>query len=113
MGPEDRKCTQLIDWLILQIGGLQDTPAYLLKKFKPGHEIPGPAILIDDISTIVVEPKCSAWMTANMDIKVDVHRPEVKKEDLLTECDPVQLAIFSHRYGTVLPHTYTQQLDWL
>ncbi len=90
------------------MGGLQDTPAYLLKKLKPGHEIPGPAILIDDISTIVVEPKRTAWMTANMDIKVDVQRPEVKKEDLLTECDPVQLAIFSHRYGTVLPHTCTQ-----
>ncbi len=92
----------------LQIGGLQDTPAYLLKKFKPGHEIPGPAILIDDISTIVVEPKCTALITANMDIKVDVQRPEVKKEDLLTECDPVQLAIFSHRYGTALPYEYTQ-----
>ena len=99
----------LIDWLVgSQMGGLQDTPAYLLKKLKPGHEIPGPAILIDDISTIVVEPKRTAWMTANMDIKVDVQRPEVKKEDLLTECDPVQLAIFSHRYGTVLPHTCTQ-----
>ena len=81
----------------VQIGGLQETPAYLLKKFKPGHRIPGPAILIDDISTIVVEPKCTAEITANMDIKVDVQRPSTNKEDLLTECDPVQLAIFSHR----------------
>lgn len=94
-----------------QIGGLQDTPAYLLKKFKPGHEIPGPAILIDDISTVVVEPKCRACITANMDIKVDVQRPEVNKEDLLTECDPVQLAIFSHRYGTASTHTHNTA-DW-
>ena len=82
----------------LQDGGLQDTPAFLLKNFEPGHRIPGPAILIDDISTIVVEPKCTAEMTANMDIKVDVQRPSTNKEDLLTECDPVQLAIFSHRW---------------
>ncbi|DBA91131.1 hypothetical protein WJX77_000744 [Trebouxia sp. C0004] len=92
--PEPDKITKAY----FEIGGLQDTAAYLLKKFKPGHEILGPAILIDDISTIVVEPKCRAWITANMDIKVDVQRPEVKKEDLLTECDPVQLAIFSHRF---------------
>lgn len=82
---------------IAQIGGLQDTPAYLLKNFKPGHRIAGPAILIDEISTIVVEPQCTAEVTANMDIKLDVQRPATSKEDLLTECDPVQLAIFSHR----------------
>ena len=81
----------------MQIGGSQDTPAYLLKNLKPGHHIPGPAILIDDISTIVVEPKCTAYLTANLDIKVDVQRPKIDKAQLLTECDPVQLAIFSHR----------------
>ncbi|KAL3135323.1 hypothetical protein ABBQ32_007517 [Trebouxia sp. C0010 RCD-2024] len=81
-----------------EIGGLQDTPAYLLKNFKPGHRIAGPAILIDEISTIVVEPQCTAEVTANMDIKLDVQRPATSKEDLLTECDPVQLAIFSHRF---------------
>lgn len=82
----------------MQIGGRQDTPAYLLKNLKPGHQVPGPAILIDDISTIVVEPKCTAVLTANLDIKVEVQRPKVDKATLLTECDPVQLAIFSHRY---------------
>lgn len=82
----------------LQVGGLQDTPAYLLKNFKPGHQIPGPAILIDEISTIVVEPQCLAEVTANMDLKLDVQRSSTSKESLLTKCDPVQLAIFSHRW---------------
>ena len=82
---------------LLQVGGRQDTPAYLLKDLQPGHEVPGPAILIDDISTVVVEPLCRASITANRDIRLDVRREEKSKKDLLTECDPIQLAIFSHR----------------
>lgn len=94
--------SELKEPMLLQIGGSQDTPAFLLKNLKPGHEVAGPAILIDDISTIVVEPKCTAYLTANMDIKVDVQRPKIDKAQLLTECDPVQLAIFSHRQAIVL-----------
>ena len=82
---------------LLQVGGRQDTPAYLLKDLQPGHEVPGPAILIDDISTVVVEPLCRASITANRDIRLDVRREQKSKKDLLTECDPIQLAIFSHR----------------
>lgn len=80
-----------------QVGGRQDTPAYLLKDLQPGHEVPGPAILIDDISTVVVEPLCRASITASRDIRLDVRREQKSKKDLLTECDPIQLAIFSHR----------------
>ena len=86
---------------LLQVGGRQDTPAYLLKDLQPGHEVPGPAILIDDISTVVVEPLCRASITANRDIRLDVRREQKSKKDLLTECDPIQLAIFSHRSAPV------------
>ena len=86
---------------LLQVGGRQDTPAYLLKDLHPGHEVPGPAILIDDISTVVVEPLCRASITANRDIRLDVRSEQKSKKDLLTECDPIQLAIFSHRSAPV------------
>jgi hypothetical protein len=56
----------------VQIGGRQETPAYLLHTLKPGHVIEGPAILIDDISTVVVEPKCTAHITAGHDIRIEV-----------------------------------------
>jgi hypothetical protein len=56
----------------VQIGGRQETPAYLLNTLKPGHVIEGPAILIDDISTVVVEPKCTAHITAGQDIRIEV-----------------------------------------
>lgn len=35
-------------------GGRQDTPTYRLSDLTPGQVIKGPAILIDDISCIVV-----------------------------------------------------------
>ena len=56
----------------VQIGGRQKTPAYLLNTLKPGHVIEGPAILIDDISTVVVEPECTANITAGQDIRIEV-----------------------------------------
>ncbi len=56
----------------MQIGGRQKTPAYLLNTLKPGHTVEGPAILIDDISTVVVEPQCTAYITAGQDIRIEV-----------------------------------------
>ena len=72
-------------------------PAYQLGQLSPGHQLPGPAMLIDEISTIVVEPQSTASITANRDIKVDLHTQADNKDSLLTKCDPIQLAIFSHR----------------
>ncbi|CAL8463366.1 g2900 [Coccomyxa elongata] len=81
-----------------EVGGRQDTPAYLLKDLRPGHEIKGPAILIDDISTVVVEPLCCADITAGQDIRIQVGMEADGPKKPLTECDPIQLAIFSHRF---------------
>lgn len=82
----------------MQIGGRQETAAYHILDLQPGHKIAGPAILIDDISTVVIEPECTAFVTAGRDIRVEVGDIKEDLEDLsTTECDPIQLAIFSHR----------------
>ena len=82
----------------VQIGGRQETVAYQIVDLQPGHKIPGPAILIDDISTVIIEPECTAFITAGRDIRVEVGETKEDLEDLsTTECDPIQLAIFSHR----------------
>lgn len=36
--------------------GYQDTNVYLLECLAPGHVIPGPAIIMDKLSTILIEP---------------------------------------------------------
>ena len=83
----------------VQDGGRQDTPAYRISQLKAGHELLGPAILLDEISTIVVEPRCRAHVTAAGDVRIDVLQGAADKDLDPDTCDPVQLGIFSHRSG--------------
>jgi 5-oxoprolinase (ATP-hydrolysing) len=83
--------------------------------------VPGPAVLIDAISTIVVEPGWTAVLTADGNVRIDrasgadggadgadgaaadgaaANGADGGAEDeVAIECDPIQLAIFSHRWG--------------
>jgi 5-oxoprolinase (ATP-hydrolysing) len=90
---------------VFHAGGEQETLVYSLKALKPGHSIPGPAIIIDAISTIVVEPYCTAHITPRGDVRIVLHAlPEHHGEADSAgaeSCDPIQLAIFSHRFMSI------------
>eukprot|EP00955_Chlamydomonas_euryale_P020953 222123-Chlamydomonas_euryale.AAC.1 len=45
--------------------GRVDTPVYTLGSLMPRHVVKGPALLIDNISTVLVEPGWTAYMTAD------------------------------------------------
>ncbi|XP_037051875.1 5-oxoprolinase [Bradysia coprophila] len=80
-------------------GGYQNTPVYLCSKLGAGHNIHGPAILIDNLSTILIEPNSSCLVTKKGDLVITVgsgHRLEI--DDRL---DAVQLSIFSHRFMSI------------
>jgi len=97
-----------------EIGGRQATPAYILSALQPGNTVSGPAILIDHISTVVVEPGWSAVLTNAADILIEEEKEKTgmavpekttttvtaaadgARDDI--QCDPIQLAIFSHRF---------------
>jgi len=49
-----------------------DAPIYLTKNLLAGHKITGPAVLIDQLSTIVVEPECGVQVTPFGDLIMDV-----------------------------------------
>ena len=85
----------------VQAGGRQDTPVFVLRDLQPGHSVPGPAIVLDDISTVVIEPACSAHVTPAGDLRVDVGSATGPRQQTPTECDPIQLAIFSHRCASL------------
>ena len=82
-------------------GGDQSTPVYELDDLKPGHKVEGPAILINRISTIVVEPKCMAVVTARGDVRIAVEAHASSVSDDVGKADPIQLAIFSHRFMSI------------
>ncbi len=52
---------------------LPQVPVYKLDQLAPGHALPGPTILIDQISTVVVEPGCTAHITVDGNVRIDVH----------------------------------------
>jgi hypothetical protein len=57
-------------------------------------------MLIDNISTIVVEPGATAHITVSRDVRIELGEGAAggAGAGLGTECDPIQLAIFSHRH---------------
>ncbi len=59
--------------------GRYKTPVYILAKLHAGVAIRGPAIVIDNTNTIVVENDCTAHITEYGDIKIIVGSEEAKK----------------------------------
>ncbi|GIX83383.1 5-oxoprolinase [Caerostris extrusa] len=80
-------------------GGYQDTKIFILSNLLHGHEIKGPAIIIDNTCTIVVEPDCLATITKDGSVLIKILKSEIKK--VSTELDMIQLSIFSHRFMSI------------
>lgn len=79
--------------------GYQNTSVYLLKDLFTGHTIKGPAIIMDQLSTILVEPDCTATITKHGDTKITIGSGELKK--IGPDLDSIQLSIFSHRFMSI------------
>lgn len=79
--------------------GYQSTNVYLLSKLLPGNIIHGPAIIMDKLSTILVEPDCIALISKNGDIKITISGGML--QTVGSELDSIQLSIFSHRFMSI------------
>jgi 5-oxoprolinase (ATP-hydrolysing) len=105
-------------------GGWAETPSYGLGDLRPGHVLHGPALLLDDISTVVVEPGCVATVTPRGHLEIDVGsadatpgEPPAKRprSGVAGETawagararaeapaggavDPIRLSVYSHRF---------------
>lgn len=79
--------------------GSFSAPIYLTKNLLAGHKISGPAVLIDQLSTIIVEPECSIQVTSYGDLVMEVKTSA--KQGIDEQLDPVHLSIFSHRFMSI------------
>jgi 5-oxoprolinase (ATP-hydrolysing) len=80
--------------------GRVDTPIYILKKLVPGDEIAGPALIIDDTSTVAVEPNCTAVVTSEHIVGfVGKDNTELVEDEI--HCDPIMLSVFGHRFMSI------------
>lgn len=82
--------------------GWQEVPVYKIEDLKPGHEVDGPSIIIQPISTVVLEIACKAYVTASGDLEISVEDPHANDDHtddaMQVKEDPVKLSIFAHRF---------------
>jgi 5-oxoprolinase (ATP-hydrolysing) len=72
------------------------TPIYFLNQLQPGDFVEGPAIIIQNVATVIVEPKCSALVTSLGDIEITIE--ELESKNISEELDPIYLSVFAHRF---------------
>ena len=80
-------------------GGWQETPVFSLEKLQAGHRIAGPALIMHDTATVVVEPGSEALITASGDIEISVGRAAADRRE--TAVDPVRLSIFANLFISI------------
>ena len=80
-------------------GSWHETPIYHLLNLPAGQHLEGPAIVIQNTSTIIIEPGCSAEVTTYGDL---VLRVETKSfREIGTQADPVQVSIFGNLFMSI------------
>ncbi|XP_033225027.1 5-oxoprolinase isoform X2 [Belonocnema kinseyi] len=79
--------------------GYHDTKVYQLESLSPGHVIFGPAIIMDSLSTLLIEPDCTASITSRGDVRITIGQGLRMK--VTTQLDAIQLSIFSHRFMSI------------
>ena len=76
-------------------GAAQDVPLYLREGLAEGFSAPGPLLVVDDVSTTVVEPGWSVRVDAIGNLVLTREAPQELAADSSTACDPVRLEIMS------------------
>ncbi len=80
-------------------GGWRETAVYRWQDLRAGHRMDGPALVIQDGATIVIEPGCRAEVTAHGDVRILVEQPG--KSTVGADADPIQLGIFNNRFMSI------------
>jgi 5-oxoprolinase (ATP-hydrolysing) len=88
--------------------GWMQTLVFEMAGLRAGHRICGPALIIQDTATVVVEPGCTAEITGTGDISIKLGKQKNTAESFSekiregkTGPDPVQLSVFSNRFMSV------------
>ncbi|XP_009611528.1 5-oxoprolinase 1 [Nicotiana tomentosiformis] len=78
--------------------GWNDTPLFKLENLSYGNVVPGPAIIMNGNSTVIVEPNCKAIITKYGNIKIEIESASNTAKVDEKVADVVQLSIFNNRF---------------
>ena len=78
-----------------------DVPVVLREDMRPGHTVVGPALIIEVIGTIVVEPGWTARMNAREHVVLTRHEKLERTRSVGTDADPIMLEIFNNLFMSI------------
>jgi len=79
----------------------REAPIVRRAGFRPGHKITGPALIMEDHQTIVVEPGWQAEVTAKDHVVLTRIEAKVQGLAIGTNADPVMLEIFNNLFMSI------------
>lgn len=80
-------------------GGWLDTTVYPITKLKRGDQVKGPAMIIDQTQTIVVDVNAVATvLSSHIILDLDTRHKTVLNAKVI---DPIQLSVFGHRFMSI------------
>ncbi|WP_088348325.1 MULTISPECIES: hydantoinase B/oxoprolinase family protein [Rhodomicrobium] len=82
-------------------GAWRDAVVYTRAQLKPGHIVNGPALLIEDHQTVVIEHGWRAELTALDHLVLDRAVPLPARTAIGTHADPVMLEIFNNLFMSI------------
>jgi 5-oxoprolinase (ATP-hydrolysing) len=82
-------------------GRHHETAVYNRADMAPGHAVDGPAILVDRISTTIVEPGWRAQVSAKDHLLLTRVEPRSRREDVGVKADPVMLEVFNNLFMSI------------
>lgn len=94
--PEARETRQ-----IFCEGEWRDASVFRRAAFSPGGRVKGPALIIEDNQTIVVEPGWQAVITAKDHVLLTRAEAKARQAALGTKADPVMLEVFNNLFMSI------------
>ncbi|HWM30582.1 MAG TPA: hydantoinase B/oxoprolinase family protein [Methyloceanibacter sp.] len=81
-------------------GSWHDSPIFLRADLRPGHRLQGPALIIEDHQTVMVEPGWRAELTARDDLLL-IRIEQKAAARVAAKADPVMLEVFNNLFVSV------------
>ncbi len=77
-----------------------DTPVYERARLEPGMRVTGPALIVEVVSTVMVDPGWTAEVNSHGHLVLTASE-RIARERVATECDPVLLEVFNNLFMSI------------
>jgi 5-oxoprolinase (ATP-hydrolysing) len=95
----DRGPPALLSRASVRMAGVDhDTPIYRREDIGPGNAVDGPAIVLEDTGTLIVEPGWRASADPGLNLILERVAPLPARAAVGTDADPIMLEVFNSRF---------------